>query len=91
MKKSALSLALGLVALGAGAQEVGNVISSVPVVQQVAVPRQVCSQPMVVQPQQTSGGGGLLGALIGGAAGAGGGHRAGTRGALHLGQWAARL
>ena len=64
MKKSALSLALGLVALGAGAQEVGNVLSSTPVVQQVQVPRQVCGQPMVVQ-QQTSGGGGLLGALLG--------------------------
>ncbi|TWO72971.1 glycine zipper 2TM domain-containing protein [Caenimonas sedimenti] len=68
MKKSALSLALGLVALGAGAQEVGTVLSSTPVVQQVQVPRQVCSQPVVIE-QQTSGGGGLLGALIGGGIG----------------------
>jgi uncharacterized protein YcfJ len=68
MKQPLLFAALGLVGLGAAAQEVGNVISAVPVIQQVAVPRQVCGQPVVVE-QQTSGGGGLLGAIAGGAIG----------------------
>ena len=51
MKKSILLAALGVAAFGAvRAQEVGSVISSTPVIQQVAVPRQVCSnQPVVVQ------------------------------------------
>lgn len=67
MKQTILFVALGAVAFGAAAQEVGHVISSTPVVQQVAVPRQVCNN-VPVQPQ-TSGGGGLLGALAGGALG----------------------
>lgn len=82
MKKSALSLALGLVALGAGAQEVGTVLSSTPVIQQVAVPRQVCSQPMVVGAPPTSGAGtvlgGLLGAGVGSQIGGGSGRVAGA-------------
>lgn len=75
MKKSVLCLALGLAALGAGAQEVGTVISSTPVVQQVAVPRQVCSQPVAVAPP-TSGAGTVLGGLVGAGVGSqiGGGH-----------------
>lgn len=69
MKQTLVFAALGLVAAGASAQEVGNVISSVPVIQQVAVPRQVCSnQPVVVQ-QQPSGVGGVLGAIAGAAIG----------------------
>jgi uncharacterized protein YcfJ len=69
MKQTLMFAALGLTALGATAQEVGNVISSVPVVQQIAVPRQVChNQPMVVE-QQPSGAGGLLGAIAGAAIG----------------------
>jgi uncharacterized protein YcfJ len=76
MKKSALSLALGLVALGAGAQEVGTVISSTPVIQQVAVPRQVCSQPVMVEAPPTSGAGTVIGGLVGAGIGSqiGGGH-----------------
>jgi uncharacterized protein YcfJ len=65
MKPSVLFAALGLVAFGASAQEVGHVISSVPVVQQVAVPRQVCGPSYVQAQPQTSGGGGLLGGLAG--------------------------
>ena len=46
-----------------------RVISSTPVVQQVAVPRQVCNnQPMVVEGPR-SGGGAVLGAVAGGAVG----------------------
>ena len=73
MKKSVLFSAIGLVAwaTAAQAQEVGRVISSTPVIQQVAVPRQVCSQqPLMVQQQPaTSGGGAVIGAVVGGLAG----------------------
>lgn len=72
MKKSVLISTMGvLAACGsvAQAQEVGRVISSTPVIQQVAVPRQVCTnQPMAVQ-QPTTGGGAVLGGLAGGAIG----------------------
>lgn len=70
MNKTLLFAALAGTALGATAQEaVGTVISSVPVIQQVAVPRQTCSQPMVVQAPQPSGAGGILGAIAGAAIG----------------------
>ena len=52
MKKSVLicSAGLGLIAAaGAHAQETGRVISSTPIVQEVAVPRQVCNQQQNVQ------------------------------------------
>lgn len=53
----------------AQAQEYGRVLSRTPVYQQVAVPRQVCTQtPVMVQPQ-TSGTGAVLGAIAGGAIG----------------------
>ncbi len=53
----------------AGAQEFGRVISSTPVIQQVAVPRQVCNnQPVAVQ-QPNTGAGGVIGGLAGGAIG----------------------
>lgn len=85
MKQTLLFAGLGLVALGATAQEVGQVVSSVPVVQQVAVQRQVCHQAMVPADQQTSGAGGVLGALAGGAIGSGIGHGSGTAAAVLLG------
>lgn len=85
MKQSILFAALGLVAFGAAAQEIGNVLSSVPVIQQVQVPRQYCSQPMPVAQPQTSGGGGLLGALIGAGIGAGIGHGGGQAAAIVAG------
>ena len=46
-----------------------RVISSTPVVQQVAVPRQVCNNQPVVTQSPNSGAGALMGALAGGAAG----------------------
>jgi len=62
--------AIGLATAGAAtAQEVGRVISSTPVVQQVPVQRQVCnqSQPVVQQaPQGGGGAGALIGAIAGG-------------------------
>lgn len=88
MKKAVLFSAIGL-SLGAGtvaaAEEVGRVISSTPVIQQVAVPRQVCNnQPMVVQ-QPNSGGGALLGAIAGGALGNQIGHGSGRAAATVIG------
>jgi uncharacterized protein YcfJ len=64
-------------------QETGRVLSSTPIVQQVAVPRQVCTVDQAsVQPQQRSGAGALLGAIAGGAmgnaVGDGGGRAAAT-------------
>ena len=60
---------LALVASSAMAQEVGRVISSTPVVQQVGVPRQVCSSQPTIVGEQKSGAGALMGALAGGGLG----------------------
>ncbi len=49
--------------------EMGRVLSSVPVIQQVAVPRQVCTQEQVVVPGQKSGAGAAMGGIAGGALG----------------------
>ncbi len=51
------------------AQEVGRVISSTAVIQQVGVPRRVCSSEQVAVPQPKSGAGALMGAIAGGAMG----------------------
>ncbi|WP_310625760.1 glycine zipper 2TM domain-containing protein [Limnohabitans sp.] len=51
------------------AQEVGKVISSTPIIQQVAVPRQVCNNQQVVIDGQKSGAGAAMGAIAGGAIG----------------------
>ena len=62
--------AVGLSALPASAMDIlARVISSTPVVQQVAVPRQVCNNQAVLTQAPRSGAGALLGALAGGAAG----------------------
>jgi len=61
-----------LLALGSGltaAQEVGRVISSTPVIQQIAVPRQVCTTQQVTSPGTKSGAGAVMGAIAGGAIG----------------------
>ncbi len=55
--------------VGAQAQEVGKVISSTPIIQQVAVPRQVCNNQQVVTEGQKSGAGAAMGAIAGGAIG----------------------
>jgi uncharacterized protein YcfJ len=86
MKHTLLFTALGLAAFGASAQEiVGNVISSTPVVQQVAVPRQFCNNQQVMVQPQTSGGGGLLGAVVGGLVGNQIGHGGGRMAATGVG------
>lgn len=85
MKKAFLVSAMATLAgwgTFASAQEVGRVISSTPVIQQVAVPRQVCSnQPMVVQQPNTGAGavmGGIAGGAMGNAIGGGSGRAAAT-------------
>jgi len=75
---SALLAAAGL----CSAQEMGRVISSTPVMQQVAVPHQVCGTGQVVSQAPTTGAGALVGAIAGGvvgnAIGAGAGRAAAT-------------
>jgi uncharacterized protein YcfJ len=65
--------AVGLFAVGiscnAQSQEIGRVISSIPIVHQVAVPRQVCSQQQVTTQPQKSGAGAIMGAIAGGTVG----------------------
>lgn len=77
-------LLAGLSGLGL-AQDVGRVISSTPIVQQVAIPRQVCSSEQVAVQQQKSGAGALMGALAGGAMGNAVGRGAGNAAATMLG------
>lgn len=71
MKKSIVLSLIGLAAAGAvqAQQEVGRVVSSAPVIQQVAVPRQVCTTQQVAVEQPTTGAGGVMGAIAGGALG----------------------
>jgi uncharacterized protein YcfJ len=86
MKKTILFSAMGMaMALGttAQAQEVGRVVSSTPVVQQVAVPRQVCNTAVVQRP--SSGGGAVLGAIVGGLLGNTIGHGTGRAAATGVG------
>ena len=67
---SALAAAAGFAAVPASAMDIlARVISSTPVVQQVAVPRQVCSNQPVITQSPNSGAGALMGAIAGGAAG----------------------
>lgn len=64
------------------AQEMGHVLSSTPVIAQVAQPRNVCNVEQVAVQQQKSGAGALMGAIAGGAmgnaVGGGGGKAAAT-------------
>jgi len=70
MMKQLLLLPVALLASAVSlAQEVGRVISSTPVVQQVAVPRQVCVAEQMAVQQPKSGVGALMGAIAGGAMG----------------------
>lgn len=68
MKKLIL-LSTSALCVVAFAQDFAQVIASVPVIQQVAVPRQVCTQENVVVQGQKSGAGAVMGAIAGGAIG----------------------
>lgn len=69
MKKPLLLIA-ALVASALGfAQEVGRVLSATPVLEQVGVPRNVCTTEQVPVQQRNSGAGAVMGAIAGGAMG----------------------
>jgi uncharacterized protein YcfJ len=70
MKKIALITALTLIG-GAGyaQQETARVVSVTPIMQQVSVPRQVCTNEAVTSAPQKSGAGAVMGAIAGGAMG----------------------
>ena len=70
MKKLALLSLLTAAAPWANAQqEQARVLSAMPIVQQVAVPQQVCGNETVHTGPRTTGGGAVLGAIAGGATG----------------------
>lgn len=69
----------------AHAQEQGLVLSSTPVMQAVAMPREVCTDRTVVDQGQKSGAGALLGGIAGGAAGNAIGDGAGRAAATVIG------
>lgn len=67
---STVASAFSLLALDASAMDIlARVLSSTPVVQQVAVPRQVCTTQTMLVESPRSGAGALLGALAGGVVG----------------------
>lgn len=81
-----LALTLGACVGSALAVDLARVLSATPVVQQVPVPRQVCSEQQVAVQQPKSGAGAVVGAIAGGALGsAAGGHGAGRAAATVLG------
>ena len=78
--------ATSLLAFNASAQDIlARVLSSTPVVQQVAVPRQVCNNQQVVTQAPKTGGGALLGVVAGGAAGNAIGNGGGRAAATFIG------
>ena len=64
-----IGLVTAFVSVAGQAQEIGKVISSTPIIQQIAVPRQVCNNQQVVTEGQKSGAGAVMGAIAGGAVG----------------------
>jgi uncharacterized protein YcfJ len=84
MKQTLIVVALGLAAGAAMAQDSGRVISSTPVIQQVAVPYQNCAPAQMVQ-APSSGGGALIGAVVGGLLGNTIGHGMGRAAATGVG------
>lgn len=69
MKKQVVLTAAMLASGLCLAQEVGRVISTTPIVQQMAVPRQVCTTEQVAVQAPKSGAGAVMGAIAGGAIG----------------------
>lgn len=72
--KSALASSLAALAMGGAAPAsamdiLARVVASTPVVQQVAVPRQVCNNQQIITQAPKSGAGALMGAVAGGALG----------------------
>ena len=69
MKQTVILLVLAGTAGLSAAQEMGRVVSSTPVVNQVGVPRQVCTTEAVPVQSQKSGAGAVIGGIAGGAMG----------------------
>lgn len=69
MKSIIAVAAIASIASLASAQEQGRVLSATPVMQQVAIPQQVCGNETVYSGNRTSGAGAVMGAIAGGAAG----------------------
>lgn len=69
MKQILLVCGASLLSATALAQELGTVISSTPVMQQVLVPRLVCQDQQVAVTPQPSGAGAVIGAIAGGVIG----------------------
>ena len=70
MQKIILASLLATAALAVQAQEMGRVLSSTPIIQQIAVPQQVCGNETIYSSGRApSGAGAVLGAIAGGAAG----------------------
>ena len=84
--KKLIALSAAMVASGLClAQDVGRVISATPIIQQIGVPRQVCSTEQVAVQPQKSGAGAVMGAIAGGAMGNAIGGGAGKAAATMLG------
>ncbi|WP_198972198.1 glycine zipper 2TM domain-containing protein [Xylophilus sp. ASV27] len=82
---TAFALAAGSAAAQTGPREMGRVINTTPVVQQVAVPQQYCGTQPVVTQAPPSGAGAVLGAVAGGVLGNAIGHGSGRAAATALG------
>lgn len=80
-----IAVSLATACGGALAAEYGEVIASTPVLGQVALPQQYCSDVTQVAPPPTSGAGALAGALVGGAVGNSVGRGAGRSAATGIG------
>ncbi|MFP8778563.1 glycine zipper 2TM domain-containing protein [Hydrogenophaga sp. RWCD_12] len=78
-------LALAGASAAQAQEERGRVLSSTPVMQQVAVPQQVCQNVSVREPARGSGAGAVMGAIAGGAMGNAVGHGNGRAAATALG------
>ena len=72
-------LASAFLAFTAQADEIARVVTTTPIVQQVAVPRQVCSQQQVTTQPHKSGAGAIMGAIAGGTIGSALGGRGSDR------------
>lgn len=69
----------------AGAQEIGHVVSSTPVIQRVTLPQQLCTEESVIVPGAAHGGGAVIGAIAGAAISNAVGHGPGRAGNTVLG------
>ena len=67
MNPTYLASVIAIACTVAGAQEIGHVLSSTPVIQQVTLPQQVCTQESITTPGAAHGGGAVIGAIAGAA------------------------